>query len=110
MQFTLKKPCKDCPFLRTENMFASLTKDRMLDITHAITNENKTFTCHKTLNMPKMEQQHCAGALLYQRYHAAHKRQNDMLQIAERLGIYDPTTVNDCDNIITPEDIENKPY
>lgn len=97
MRFELKRPCKGCPF-RTD-CGGYLTKARAREIAKAIECEGRTFACHKTTvacavddGFEDMEatkdSQHCAGALIM--LEASGKAiGNQMLRIAERLGIYD---------------------
>lgn len=44
----MKKPCKDCPFLRSREPF--LHPDRAYEIAEAANHRWNTFTCHKTLD------------------------------------------------------------
>ena len=91
MNFKLKKPCKDCPF-RTD-IQAFLRPDRAEEIFLAITEQQATFTCHKTtvesedgemVDGPNAE--HCAGALILLE---KLDQPNQMMRIAERIGLYD---------------------
>lgn len=95
-KFDLKKPCANCPFRKDIPFF--LSKARATDIVNAVTKEDKTFSCHKTVTYgddgesvftPK--EQHCAGALILVAKTGA---ANSMLQIAERFGIYDPAKID----------------
>jgi hypothetical protein len=91
MKFDLRKPCNNCPF-RTDIVF-TLAQARVEQIVHAITELDQTFACHKHLkndddgfNIPHKNDQHCAGAMiLLERIH----RPNQMMRIAERVGLYD---------------------
>lgn len=97
MKFNLTKPCKNCPFRNDIKPF--LSKRRVKEIEFALVNDDKTFSCHKTVNyetwenyeedyIPNSEESHCAGALiLLEKNNLAIK--NNMLRIAERLGLYD---------------------
>ncbi len=87
MKFNLNKPCADCPF-RTD-IKPYLRAGRAQEITNAVLRENKTFQCHKTLD--KKMGSHCAGALVLVE---KTKKPNAMIQIAERLGIYDPSKLD----------------
>ena len=80
MNFKVLKPCANCPF-RTDkpNQKGWLGKDRATEIANAILEENKTFTCHKTLNSKE-----------HSRYYG-----NSLIQIAERLGLYEPDKLDD---------------
>lgn len=89
MRFDLTKPCKECPFLKTSNY---LRKERVKQIIEDISQNNKTFQCHKTLDS-KITDQHCSGALIIlEKLNLAIK--NNTLMIAERLGIYNHKKLN----------------
>lgn len=97
MNFKILKPCANCPF-RTDksNQKGWLGKDRATEIANAILEENKTFTCHKTLG--SKERSHCAGALILIKHHkpkSSHYYGNALIQIAERLGLYEPNKLDD---------------
>lgn len=81
----MKQPCVDCPFIKGSSTNMSLAEDRLTGIVSDVMN-NHTFTCHKTLPLIEVDQQHCAGALIY-----LEKRDNpnQLMRIAERIGIYD---------------------
>lgn len=87
MKFDLKQPCKDCPFIKGSSTNISLAKGRIEGIV-ADLRADCSFTCHKTLDLPTMEQQHCAGALIFLE---REERPNQMMRIAERLNMYDRT-------------------
>jgi hypothetical protein len=87
VDFKLKKPCNNCPFSRTA-LKGWLGESRSTEIANGLL-EGKTFPCHKTTkrneDMPDTEQ-HCAGALIMiEKMGVPHQ----MMQIAERLGLYD---------------------
>lgn len=95
MNFDLTAPCKDCPF-RTD-VKPYLTKARVREIIDAITRNQQTFACHKTVDYgvsedsesevcPSNKQQHCAGALVMLENLGL---PNQMMRISERLGMYD---------------------
>ena len=96
MNFDLKTPCKDCPF-RTD-VRGYLTAARAREIIDAITRQQQTFACHKTVqhdedgeHIPRTKEQHCAGAtILLERLNLP----NQMMRIAERLGFYDRSKVD----------------
>jgi hypothetical protein len=88
MRFEMKKPCSDCPFRKDVTPY--LEYKRVIEIVNALTIENKTFACHKTVNQDKREQineQHCAGALIIMEKNKI-AYNNNMIRIAERLRIY----------------------
>ena len=104
MRFKLRRPCGQCPFRNDRPGF--LNAGRVGEITHAILKDNKTFSCHKTLDgewaedqdesaeahyHPGPEEQMCAGALvLIEKTGAA----NQMVQLAERFGLWDRLTLD----------------
>lgn len=93
--FSLKKVCANCPFRKDRPFY--LSPVRVLHIGTALLYGEK-FTCHKTIEYgeddqgnPTYEgeaQQFCAGALatLIRGGHP-----NGYVQVAERLGIRDPS-------------------
>lgn len=84
MRFDLKRPCKDCPFLCGSSTNMSLSESRMNEIKEGLLNDS-SFTCHKTLDLPRNKQQHCAGAMIFlERLN----KPNQMMRIAERLRMY----------------------
>lgn len=116
MKFSLRKPCKECPFLRGQSY---LYPARAREIGEAVMHGDVTFTCHKHLHgayrqadfddneacsyKADMNDQHCAGALLMiEKTGAA----NAMVQIAERLGLYDPQRLeHDHDVYLSPDEM-----
>lgn len=90
MKFNLKKPCKDCPFLKGSSTNITLDEERLDGIVSDIRND-MSFTCHKTLELPSREQQHCAGTLVFLE---RENNPNQMMRIAERIGIYDRTKLH----------------
>lgn len=99
MKFDLRTPCPDCPFVNGSSTNRSLDPERIHGIVSDIKND-ATFTCHKTLEQPVAVQQHCAGALIFLE---KGEHPNNMLRIAERLGLYDHTKLNrDADIIDDP--------
>jgi hypothetical protein len=106
MKFDLRKPCVDCPF-RKDALAGWLGRERAQEIADALTKEDKTFACHKTVAHHDIEveegdidqaeydeelanRQHCAGAIAMVEAEGA---ANSMLQVSERLGIRDPERV-----------------
>lgn len=98
MHFDLKRPCVDCPFLRDK---AFLTRARARSIATDVLVAGKTFSCHKTLDYSNADDdggpadtkhtQHCAGALIMCEKAG---RPNQMMRIAERLGMYDASKLD----------------
>ncbi|WP_456363640.1 hypothetical protein [Priestia aryabhattai] len=95
--FKVKKPCNNCPFLKNSPMF--LDEDRLPEIVEHLDN-NGLFHCHKTINYKKQidtetnemikeskQNQFCAGAITYLE---KQNRPNAPLQVAQRVGWYDP--------------------
>lgn len=95
MKYTLRRPCKNCPF--RSDIKGYLTKGRVREIIDAITRQQASFSCHKlnefetndegwTETVETENSQHCAGALIFlERL----ERPNQMMRICERLGFYD---------------------
>lgn len=91
MNFNLKRPCADCPFLVSRKF--PLHRERQREIALNLLND-LTFTCHKTNThceesddmIETRKSEHCAGALI-----ALEKidRPNQLMRISERLGMYD---------------------
>lgn len=98
--FRLKKVCTDCPF-RADRDFHGLRAERVADIAQSL-RDGATFHCHSTLDYSLSEEldesgepcspvveksQFCAGALATMEQGG---EPNQIVRIAERLGIYDP--------------------
>ena len=101
MNFNLRKPCLDCPFIKDGVMNRTLEKVRFEGIVKEITHEDKTFQCHKTLPYyaKNVEAQHCAGALIYLEKHGNTDR-NFMLRIAKGTGKYEPQNLDLSANVV----------
>lgn len=85
MKFDLVRPCPQCPFRTDVPLYLRLPRVR--EILNAITEQQQTFSCHKTLSM-RANVQHCAGALIMlERIN----RPNQMMRVAERINLYDRT-------------------
>lgn len=95
--FKVLKPCANCPFRKDKpRQQGWLGKDRAAEIANAILEDDKTFTCHKTLD--SKEHSHCAGALMLIKHYKPKEGNyygNSMVQIAERLGLYEPDKLDD---------------
>lgn len=101
MKFRMTKPCKDCPFRVGSSTHATLVEGRIEGIVEDLRN-NHSFTCHKTLEKPSMEQEHCAGALIFLE---REDRPNQIMRIAERIGSYDRHALDmKCSNLIDNEE------
>ena len=88
MKYDLKKPCSNCPFLRSTHFRFSTS--RMVEIVEA-----ETFPCHKTLDYTKEgpvrvreQSRHCAGHLILRE---KMEMPTQLMRIAERIGMYDRT-------------------
>lgn len=95
MNYTLTTPCKNCPFLRTENY---LTKGRVRELKQELLYNQGTFSCHKTNGydndgdaIETDKSQHCAGAMILLEKLG---KPNQMMRISERLGMYDMRKLN----------------
>lgn len=93
MNFGLTQPCNDCPF-RTD-VRPYLNRARVREIEHGLVEQQQSFPCHKTTVdskdgegelMVTSRSEHCAGAMILLEGIA---KPNQMMRIAERLGIYD---------------------
>jgi len=91
MNFNLKKPCKDCPFLIGRNF--PLNRERREEIAESLTRYQGSFPCHKTtqfdddsdlVNSDKTE--HCAGAAIMLE---KMQKPNQLMRWMERIGAYD---------------------
>lgn len=90
MKLELKQPCKDCPFIKGSSTNTTLREGRIDGIVEDIRND-LSFTCHKTLDKADQDQQHCAGALIFLE---KEDNPNQLMRVAERLGMYDRTKLN----------------
>jgi len=103
IKFTLIRPCELCPF-RTDCLKGWL-KTFSAEIADSLKND-KTFLCHETTEYeedydedeyetPPLKEtgkeQHCAGAMILLE---KIERPNQMMRIAERLGLYDHTKLD----------------
>lgn len=88
MEYKLTSPCKDCPFRSDVKPY--LTLARAAEIASAVAS-GATFSCHKHNEFDDedevvKENQHCAGAMIMLE---KMEQPNQMMRIAERLGMYD---------------------
>ena len=109
MKFTLKTPCKKCPF-RTD-IDPYLPPDRVEEILDSITDGQGTFSCHETTEFDddgeavfcSPREQHCAGALILLE---KLEQPNQLMRIFERLGSYDMRALDmNAPVFDTPEDM-----
>ncbi len=101
MNYTMTKPCPECPFRRGAGA-VRLMSGRVDEIAGLMLNpQGGEFPCHKTTVVDEdddesgrcstPDSQHCAGALIF-----AEKNDNHtgMMKIAGRLGMYDPSKLD----------------
>lgn len=104
MEFKLKQPCSDCPFLK--DPYFHLEKGRRKEIADSLQSD-QTFICHKTINYdkdwtyegdeeevftPAEHHQHCAGALAVM-IKSKTLLNNFLYRLAIMAGIFDPNKV-----------------
>jgi len=102
--YNLKSPCKDCPFRTDKEGF--LTRGRAEEIVKGITLYQGHFWCHKytdheqvddeedgedSIYRPGDKDQMCAGSMIMLEHM---EKPNQMMRIAERLGMYDRTELD----------------
>jgi hypothetical protein len=94
MRYTMTTPCDQCPFLKS--MKRGFTLRRLQEFAAG------PFPCHRTASEVEDEDggsefhanqdsQHCAGALIFNEKRG---QSNQMMRIAERIGLYDHTKLN----------------
>lgn len=90
MNYNLRTPCKECPFLEG----SGFEIDRLEEFASG------EFPCHKAcdcnddgefVQKAKDKTPHCAGALIYLE---KQERPHQMMRICERIGVYDRTKLN----------------
>ena len=81
--FDLKKPCKDCPFLKRNGKKFALRPERIAEI-----GSGEAFQCHKTLDG---KPQQCAGLISIQ---SKTNNANTITRIATYFTDYDPKNVD----------------
>lgn len=92
--YSLTSPCPDCPFRSDVRPYLREARVRQLEVEL----ERKEFHCHKTTRLDgdgdtysDGESVHCAGALILMEKEG---RSSQMMRIAERLGLYDPSRLD----------------
>ena len=101
MDFSLTKPCKNCPF-NTDTQKGWLGRNRATEIAASLVRDQKSFPCHKTTHGNIDKEQHCAGAMIMLE---KFDRPNQMMRIMEQLGLYDRTKLDmDADVFDTPSE------
>jgi len=112
MQFNLKSPCKDCPYRTDKEPF--ITQGRAEELARALLGDG-FFYCHKYVDYDLVEEseplddidaeeqmegefyagtesdQMCAGSMIMLEHMG---QANQMMRIAERLGMYDHTQMD----------------
>lgn len=91
MNFDMTKPCDNCPF-RRDCLEGWLGEERAAEIADSL-ERDQPFPCHKTTTFDyegdryfSDKEQHCVGAAMV--LEKADKP-NQLMRIAERLGVYD---------------------
>lgn len=98
MNFDMKRPCKDCPFIPGSSTNTTLNPGRLDSIVDTL-RDGGSFQCHKTIEH-EIKDQHCAGALIFLE---RERRPNQAMRIAERLGMYDYKALDMDATIISNE-------
>ncbi len=91
--FERKRPCKTCPFRTDETGLRHLGTERATEIVEACAEHGESFTCHSDLSKPEAKRNQCVGMMLM-----LHKtnQHNQIMQVAERLGVFDPDSLQGC--------------
>lgn len=96
--FEMKRPCSACPFLKVGGV--RLTAGRVREVAaNFITEPGAMFPCHKTVESDDRQWarhagwQMCAGGLLFAEK-VRPTRPVTMIQLAERMGLYDRTRLD----------------
>jgi len=92
MKYTQTTPCKECPFLKS--MKHGFTLKRLNEFA-----SSGSFPCHKSATLDEETNEYsantnsvaCAGALIFLE---KRNKPNQMMRIAERLGMYDYRKLN----------------
>lgn len=92
MKYDLTTPCDECPYLKKLKRGFTIARLRSLA-------GEGSFHCHKTGSqdeesgdfIPTENSQHCAGMLIF---FEKRNSPNQMMRIAERIGMYDRTKLN----------------
>lgn len=120
--YSLKKPCKNCPFLKEGAI--ELHPNRVPGIVNELlSGESTGFSCHKTVYSKKTggqwvedpdaedgeryeqsgQEKQCAGALIVLEKMG---KQTQLMQIMQRLGVYEPDKLKPYFDLVRdPEDI-----
>lgn len=93
--FNRKKPCRTCPFRTDENGLRHIGEERAQEIADCLLGD-KTFICHNDIDKDESDKQHCVGAtLILEKL----EMPNQMMRIAGRLGLYDPSVLSGSDEV-----------
>jgi hypothetical protein len=97
MRFDVTTPCGECPFRRHGHRAVRLTKGRIFEVAgNMLDPDGSSFSCHNACHgerddadgyRPSVDDIHCVGALVFAE---RHRNQTKAMQIAERIGLYDP--------------------
>jgi hypothetical protein len=91
--YKMTKPCDNCPFRRSGGV--RLTRARLLGIVNA----EGVFPCHKTTGVcgtKPAEESMCAGFMCFRENI---EQPNQLMRIAERVGMYDASKLQDRDQV-----------
>ena len=90
MDFSLSRPCPECPFTDVPTAVRGPCAGRIMELTEGmLSSQGIVFSCHKTVDYSEGEsptpprEQHCAGALIFA---LKQDTMTQMMRIAERLG------------------------
>jgi hypothetical protein len=112
VRFTMRTPCDNCPFRRKGGI--RVHPERAREIAEMMLDEGAggMFPCHKSVDYDRAEiddegdgyrvgrsgEVHCAGALVFAERQGF---QTQAMQIAERLGMYDPDGLDAAADVFT---------
>lgn len=112
----MRRPCKECPFRKDG---PKISRRHAKEIMTPFANgTGGMFPCHKTADVDEDDgtyeakrdgsSRHCAGALIFAE---KHNMPTQMMRIAERLGLYDPTKLEGTELVFDSmaEALENRP-
>jgi len=93
VNYTMREPCSECPFLRGSPLNNHIKYERLLEFAEG------AFPCHRACKVDENEgfvprndkTPHCAGALIFNERRG---RPHQMMRICERIGKYDRTKLN----------------
>lgn len=86
MKNTLKKPCKDCPFLK--NSLPNYLGDRWTaNMLHQFVMSEQAFACHNTIKVDGQESEtteHCVGSIMYMNKSAKRCTNKTLLELQQK--------------------------